>query len=91
MGPLLSAVGLLAAVLLVLAGVCSPFDKKRFSIWVSMTVLLAANILLLGPWLYSLVPLRFTQLLVLFIIMGVSIPCLLLIHRGVEKVLGQMQ
>jgi cation-transporting ATPase E len=76
---------------LVLAGVCSPFDKKRFSIWVSMTVLLAANILLLGPWLYSLVPLRFTQLLVLFIIMGVSIPCLLLIHRGVEKVLGQMQ
>lgn len=73
--------------LLVLAGVCSPFDKKRFAIWISMAALLAANILLLGRLLYSLVPLGLTQLFVLFLIMGAAVPCLFLIRRAVEAVL----
>ncbi|MCI8465435.1 MAG: HAD-IC family P-type ATPase [Lachnospiraceae bacterium] len=70
--------------LLVLAGVCQPFDKKRFFLWFMMAALLIANILLLGRQLYSLVPLQFTQMIILFAIMGASGPCLLFMRRGID-------
>ncbi len=73
--------------LLVLAGVCRPFDKKRFALWILMAAFLTANILFLGRCFYSLVPLGFTQLLVLFIIMGAAIPCLFLFRKAVDAAL----
>ncbi|MCI8551227.1 MAG: HAD-IC family P-type ATPase [Lachnospiraceae bacterium] len=74
--------------LLVLAGVCQPFDRKRFAIWATMAVFLTANILFLGQWLYSLVVLRFRQFIILLIIMGASVPCLVLMRKGVEAAAG---
>ncbi len=72
--------------LLVLAGVCLPFDRKRLALWLAMAVLLTANVLLLGRYFYSLVPLRYTQLAVLLVIMGASLPCLVLMRGCVEAV-----
>ncbi len=72
--------------LLVLAGVCWPFDRKRVALWGAMAALLIANILFLGRTLYSLVPLGFIQMLVLLVIMGAAIPCLVLIRKAVEAV-----
>ncbi len=75
--------------LLVLAGVCRPFDKKRFAIWLLMAVLMTANVLVLGRNLYSLVPLCVSQFFALLVIMSASIPCLTLTRRGVEWILKQ--
>ncbi len=76
--------------LLALAGVCQPFDKKRFAIWIMMAALLTANILFLGRWLYSLVILRFRQIIILLVIMGASVPYLLFMRKGVETVAGHL-
>ena len=75
--------------LLVLAGVCRPFDKKRFAIWLLMAVLMTANVLVLGRNLYSLVPLCVSQFFALLVIMSASVPCLTLTRRGVEWILKQ--
>lgn len=66
---------------LVLGQICSPFDYKRFFVWVSMGALLAVNIVFLGRILYSLVLLDVSQLIILFIIMGASYPLLMFISR----------
>ncbi len=72
----------------VLAQICMPFDRKRFLIWAVMTGALAANVLLLGP-VYSLVPLRVTQWIVLLVIMGASYPFLFFMLKLVPGVIGK--
>lgn len=72
--------------LMVLAEICRPFDKARLAVWFAMAALLTANILLLGPYLYSLVPLRFTQMMILLLVMAAACPCLLFIRRSVELI-----
>lgn len=72
--------------ILVLAQVCYPFDRKRFLIWISMTVLLAVNVILLGRPLYSLVMLQLGQIIVTAVIIAAACPCMFFMGKIVPAV-----